>query len=382
MQTFTLYNPTKLTVGRGVNSKIGTEIARRGFGKVLLIAGGGSIKKNGVYDTVISSLTEAGVSAVEKWGVRPNPVLSLVRDAITLARDENVDAILAVGGGSVVDTAKAVAAGLHSTDIWASFESYKLITKALPLFVVLTLSATGSEMNGHSVVTNEHEKKKWSISGPALYPVVSLIDPSVQIGLPWRQTVNGVIDAMSHVMEFYFMGSNEEPSLALDEMLLTTLIATGDHLMATPDDYDARSHLAYCATLALNGISGVALSGGDWASHGLEHGISALYPEVAHAEGLAVTFPAWIDYHRKNGTKPELLARFARKVWGKETIEEAIDAMRAKYTSWGAPTRLSDLGVSEADIPKLSDNVAMMGTIGQLKKLDRTAIEVVYRLAL
>lgn len=383
MKPFSFHNPTKLFMGRGVNSKVGKEISRHGHRKVLLLAGGGSIRENGVYESVVESLSAAQIQVVEKWGIRPNPVLSFVREAIALARSENVDAVLAVGGGSVADTAKAVAAGArYPGDIWELFEVRGSADEALPLFVVLTLSATGSEMNGNAVITNEDEKKKWAFGGPSTYPVASFVDPGVQIGLPWRQTVNGLVDAISHILEFYFMGTTEEPVIAFNEMLLTTLIATGDRLQSDPSDFDARSHLAWCSTLALNGMSGVAMAGGDWSTHMMEHGISALFPEVAHAEGLAVMFPAWIDYLHRHEVRPAQLARFASKVWGVDHIEEALTRMRATYSRWGAPIRLSDLGITAEDIPSLAQNVARMGTLGRLLPLDRSAVAEVYRLAL
>jgi alcohol dehydrogenase YqhD (iron-dependent ADH family) len=213
MENFEFYSPTKVIFGKHTITQIGDEIRNHGCKRVLMIAGGGSIRENGVYDAMVQSLESVGVERVELWGVRPNPVLSTVYAAILKAREHHVDAILAVGGGSVVDCAKAVAGGFYLKDIWEAFENRALIEKALPLFVILTLSATGSEMNAFAVVTREEGNKKWAVGSPLLFPVVSIIDPSVQVFLPWHQTVNGGVDALSHIMEFYFLGSVEETTI-------------------------------------------------------------------------------------------------------------------------------------------------------------------------
>jgi len=240
MKNFTYYNPTKIVFGKDVNSLVGKEIARNGFKKVLLIAGGGSIKENGVYESVCESLTRSQVKWHEVWGVRPNPVLSKIREAIAHARQHHVDAIVAVGGGSVIDSAKAVAAGVFLDDIWDAFEEKVKIKKALPLFCVLTLSATGSEMNPYAVVTNEEDDKKWSTGGEVLYPVASFIDPEVQTSLPWHQTVNGAIDAIAHIMEYYFLGNNEETTLSINDALLRTIIDMTDRLQQNNKDHNAQ----------------------------------------------------------------------------------------------------------------------------------------------
>ena len=381
MDNFTFQNPTKLVFGKDILKNVGKELATSGAKKVLLLAGGGSIRKNGVYDSVVASLKEANLEFFEYWGVQPNPVLSSVNDAITEAKHNGVDALLSVGGGSVIDTTKAVAAGFYIDNVWQAFEEGAYIKKALPLYTVLTLSATGSEMNGFAVITNDSESKKWAIGGPALYPKASFVDPSVQMSLPWRQTANGAVDALSHIMEFYFLGTDEEANLALNESLMRTVIKVANSLQKNDQDYAARANLALSATLALNGVAGISLKGGDWSTHALEHSISALHPKVAHGEGLAVMFPAWISYQQKHN--PQLFKRWASEVWKADNFDSGVIKMKAQYKKWGSPVSLGDLGLTATDIPALVENVLLAGRpLGQLNPLKKEDVEAIYKLAL
>jgi len=381
MDNFTFQNPTKLVFGKDILKNVGKELATSGAKKVLLLAGGGSIRKNGVYDSVVASLKEANLEFFEYWGVQPNPVLSSVNDAITEAKNNGVDALLSVGGGSVIDTTKAVAAGFYIDNVWQAFEEGAYIKKALPLYTVLTLSATGSEMNGFAVITNDSESKKWAIGGPALYPKASFVDPSVQMSLPWRQTANGAVDALSHIMEFYFLGTDEEANLALNESLMRTVIKVANSLQKNDQDYAARANLALSATLALNGVAGISLKGGDWSTHALEHSISALHPKVAHGEGLAVMFPAWISYQQKHN--PQLFKRWASEVWKADNFDSGVIKMKAQYKKWGSPVSLGDLGLTATDIPALVENVLLAGRpLGQLNPLKKEDVEAIYKLAL
>ena len=380
MDNFNFYNPTRIVFGKNTIANIGRELKNSCISKVLLMTGKGSIKSNGVYDAVMSSLKAHGISAVEYWGVRPNPLLSGVNEAAALARKEDVQAVLAVGGGSVIDSAKAVTAAFYNENVWEFFEKQTAVTKALPLFTILTISATGSEMNPGAVITHDEEKKKWAFHGPALFPKVSIIDPEVQMSLPWRQTVAGAIDALSHIMEHYFLGHDEETTIAIDEALMGSIIKATDALQANEKDYAARANLAWAATLALNGLSGTALKGGDWASHMLEHAISALHPHIAHGEGLAVIFPAWIKYTAD--ANPEQYERWAQKIWGVAGIDAAIEKMKARYRQWKAPVSLGELGLSADDIEALADNAALAGSLGKVKKLGRDDFIAIYKLAL
>jgi alcohol dehydrogenase len=379
MASFEFYNPTKIIFGNDTIPQIGTSLKSYQIGKVLLLAGSGSIRKNGVYATISESLQAAGIQWVEHWGVQPNPVLSTVNEAIRKAKEAQVDAILAVGGGSVIDSAKAVAAGCCMEDVWDAFARKAFIQKALPLFVVLTLSATGSEMNPFTVITKEDEQKKWATASPVLYPTVSIIDPSVQMSLPWNQTVNGGLDAMAHILEFYVLGTDEEATLALDEALMRTVLQAVDQLQENPGNYAARSNLAWSATLALNGISGTQLRGGDWSTHMIEHGLSALHPEVAHGTGLGILFPAWIRYMEPHN--PAQFQRWARQVWGADSLNEALEKLKSRWIQWGTPTSLRELGVREEELSAIADNVWLAAPLGQLKPLTRQDIEEILKLA-
>lgn len=382
MRNFTFHNPTKYIFGKGTLPRIGNEIANFGITKILLLAGGGSIKTNGVYSQVVESLQQHNIEWVELWGVQPNPTLAHANMGIDIVRKNSLEGILAVGGGSVIDEAKSIAAGYYLGNPWDAFERNVTIEKALPIFTVLTLSATCSEMDPYAVLTNEDENKKWNIEGFCLYPKVSIVDPTFQTTLPWNQTVYGAIDALSHIMEFYFQGKNEEGTISLDESLMRTIFATIDGLKANPTDYDLRSTLAWTATLALNGVAGAGLYGGDWASHVIEHGISAVHPEVAHGAGLAVIFPAWIKYvHILN--EPQFL-RWAKNIFGKDDVESGINSLKEKYKSWGAPISLQDLGIDSNEIPFITDTIwkaTSYRQIGNLKPLNYNDIHEILCIA-
>ncbi len=379
MDNFVFYNPTKLIFGKNTIREIGKEIASNGIKKILLLAGSGSIKTNGVYDSAVASLKSAGIEWIEVWGVRANPTLSHALSAIQTVRDNNLEAVLALGGGSVIDESKSIAAGFYLDNLWSAFEKKVPVLKALPVFTVLTLSGTCSEMDSFAVLSNEEEKKKWNIGANCLYPKVSIIDPSVQMSLPWHQTVNGGIDAMSHIMEFYFMGNGDEVTLSLDEALMKTIIDSINALQKDPDDYNARANLAWTATLGLNGISGVALKGGDWGSHRIEHGISALHPEVAHGAGLAVVFPAWIKY--VSNENPVLFSRWAKNIWNADSVDEALNNMKKQFFNWNAPISLRNLGIREDEIFDITENAIRIGSIGVLKNFNFDDIVNILKIA-
>lgn len=379
MIKYNFYNPTRLIFGENTIEQIGKIITKNGYHKVLLLAGGGSIKRNGVYDAVVTSLRQAGVAWVECFGIRANPELSKVREAINIARQEEVQAVLAVGGGSVIDTSKAVAAGVYLEDIWQAFEYKTKIDKALPIFTILTLSATASEMNSNAVVTNEQENKKWGIGSPFLFPKVSIVDPCVQISLPWQQTINGALDAVAHIMEFYFVGTVEETTIAIDEVLMTSIITMVDKLQLDSQDKISRANLAWAVTLAFNGISGAGLHGGDWACHAIEHSVSSFYPEVAHGAGLGIIFPAWIQY--VYSLNPQQFERFAQNIWQCDHIEQAVLQMKSKIKQWQGNTKLRELGIPASQLPDIAANAVLKGPIGSLKKLNKEDVQEILRLA-
>jgi hypothetical protein len=382
MQNFVFYNPTKLVFGKNTVEKIGEYLKKDNVKKVLLLAGGGSIKKNGVYEKVVRSLVENGVEKIEVWGVRPNPVLSKVKEAISVAKNENVDAILAVGGGSVIDSAKAVAAGVrYEGDVWDFYSGKAKVKEAMPLYAILTLSATGTEMNGNSVVTNEETLEKFSFSSIHVYPKVSVVDPEVQYALPQNQLVNGAVDAISHVMEYYFDGEEVSLTDRIDEGIIKTIMQTTEVLLDDPKNYDARANFALSTTLALNGVSGLGHKGGDWSSHAIEHALSALNPDVAHGAGLAVVFPAWMKYVCNQA--PERFVQFGENIFGLKNCkpEEAINALSDWYKKIGAPTTLKELGFKEEDIEKLTEIASKMAPMGRLKKLERDDIKKILEIA-
>lgn len=379
MNHFVFHNPTKVVFGTGKIQVLGAEMKKAGIKKALLVAGEGSIRKNGVYFQVVQSLEESGLKWIEGWGVHSNPTVEKVRELIKLARDENVDSILAAGGGSVIDSAKAIAAGVFLDDIWDAYTQKVAIQKALPVFCVLTLSATGSEMNSFSVLTNTAEKRKWGAGSPHLFPHLAIIDPSAQSSLPYHQTVNGALDAIAHILEFYFADDKAITTNAINTALLKTIVEMTDRLKIDPTDLVARGNLAWSATLALNGLSGVGLNGGDWACHTIEHAFSALKPEISHGEGLGVIFPAWIEFMSER--MPERFKGWAKDVWEEDNISLALRKFREKVSSWGAATSLRELGIRDSDLPTLLELITESSCVGLFSRLTRSNIESLLMLA-
>ncbi len=385
MLNFTLYNPTKLVFGENTIESIGNHLSKYEVKKVLIVYGKGSIMKNGVYDTVVQSLKKHNIEFIELSGVKPNPVLSKVQEGIKLAKENGVDGVLAVGGGSVIDSSKAIAAGAcYEGDVWKFFEGKGKVEAALPLFTVLTLSATGSEMNSGGVVTNEEEGKKWSFGSPLLYPKVSILDPSVQRSLPANQTSNGAIDAISHVFEAYYGGTESTDMLdELSEGIIRTVITHTRELLKDSNNYKSRSELAFAATLALNGLNGVGRKG-DWASHSIEHSLSVLN-DIAHGSGLAIVMPAWMKYVYKEDVKK--FAKFASHVFNinegddEEKALKGIESLRNFYKEIGAPITLKEVGVKKEDLDFIADNAAILAPLGTLKPLYRDDIYKILEIA-
>ncbi len=385
MLNFTLYNPTKLVFGESTIETIGEHLVKSGIRKVLIVYGKGSIMKNGVYDTVVESLENNNIDYIKLSGVKPNPVLSKVQEGIKLAKENEVDGVLAVGGGSVIDSSKAIAAGVcYEGNVWELFEGKGSVKKALPLFTILTLSATGSEMNSGGVVTNEDEGKKWSFGSPLLYPKVSILDPSVQRSLPSKQTANGAIDAISHVFEVYYGGTESTDMLdELSEGIIRTVITHTRELLKDSNNYKSRSELAFAATLALNGLNGVGRKG-DWASHSIEHSLSVLN-DIAHGSGLAIIMPAWMKYVYKEDVKK--FAKFACHVFtinegsDEEKALKGIEALRDFYKEIGAPITLKEVGVKREELDFIADNAAILAPLGTLKPLKRDDIYNILEIA-
>jgi alcohol dehydrogenase YqhD (iron-dependent ADH family) len=378
MENFIFENPTRLVFGRNTIDTIGSEIGAKGCRNLLLVAGGGSIRSNGVYQKATASLVSAGIQWGELWGVQPNPTLDKALEGVAEARKRKADGVLAIGGGSAIDTAKAIAAGVFLEDLWQAYEETVKIERALPVFAILTLSATGTEMNHFAVLTDTAQRKKWGLGSRFFYPTVSIVDPTAQLSLPWEQTRNGAIDAMSHVMEFYFSARDQETALALNESLLRSIVVATDRLQQQPEDYASRANLAWAATLALNGVSGATMVG-DFMTHALEHTVSAFYPQVAHGAGLGVIHPAWIEYMKP--IYPATFARWARNVWGADSVAEGVTRMRACLQRWGAATRLRELGVAKEQIPAMAASIPPSRRKTRLKEMELADLEAILYLA-
>lgn len=358
MENFTYVNRTKIIYGRGTESCVGAEV-RKIADKVLLHFGGGSIKRSGLYDTVVASLREHGVEIVELGGVVPNPRLALVREGIEICRREKITLILAVGGGSVVDSAKAIAMGVpaENGDVWENFISRKPIQKAVDVATILTLPATGSESSPNTVITDDATQLKLGYGSECLRPVFSILNPELFFTLPKNQIANGVCDMMCHIFERYFtLTPQVELTDALCEATLRTIIANAYKLAENPQDYDAWAEIGFAGTLAHNNLLGLGRVQ-DWASHGMEHEISALY-DVAHGAGLATVVPAWMRYVYQ--TDVARFTRFARNVFGisasnddgSRRSDEAlalagIDALERFWRTLGLPTTMRELGIPD-----------------------------------
>ena len=378
MQNFIFHNPTKIIFGKNTINAIGKEVKKSAAKKVLMLAGAVSIKNNSVYEQITASLKGSGIEWFELWGVKANPTLEHAQRAISIIKEIGIDAIVAAGGGSVIDEAKAVAAGVFVDDIWDAYLGKISISKALPIFTVLTISATGSEMNPTSVLSNEKAQKKLPLASQLLRPLASIIDPSVQSSLPWEQTVNGGIDILAHIFESYFAGSSQEVTIALNESLMKTVINCIDTLAQDEKNYSARANLAWTATLALNGISAAGIIG-DWASHRIEHSISAVHTNIAHGTGLGVVFPAWIKYVYKENI--ELFQRWAKNIWNANSVEQAISLFQQKLKDWKAPTKLSELGIKYEELDFIASNSLETPTLGVVKLLNQNDVLEILKLA-
>jgi alcohol dehydrogenase len=389
MENFSFYSPTYFSFGKDSEKKVGEMVRRFGGTKVLLHSGGGSIKKNGVWEAVTHSLREAGVPFVELAGARPNPRSGLVYEGIELCRKEKVDFILAVGGGSVIDSSKAIAAGVpYEGDFW-DFYSGKPVEKALPVGTVLTIAAAGSEGSGDSVITLEKGMLKRAASGDALRPRFSIMNPQFTCTLPAYATACGITDIMAHVCERYFTNTRDvETTDRLCEGILKAVITEAPKVIANLENYEARANIMWAGMVAHNNLCGVGRAQ-DWSSHGLEHELSALY-DVAHGAGLAVMMPAWMQYVMSHDVPR--FAQFAVRVWDCDmnfanpeiTAVEGISRFRAFLKSIGMPSNFAELGAKEEDIPKM---VATLGLsekhkMGGFVKLGPSDAEAIYRLAL
>lgn len=358
MDNFTFYNPTRIEFGPDKEQLLGQYIASDGIKKVLFCYGSERIKRNGLFGTVRKSLEEKGIEIVEFGGIVSNPLISKVREAIELARSHRVEAIVSVGGGSVLDSAKAVAAGmLYKGDVWDLFIGKGIIEKALPIYDVITLAASGSEMNPTGVVTNEETRQKLFIASESLFPKVSVINPLLMQSVSRDYLVYSATDIIAHAIEGYFTAS-VQPKLQsrIVEAIINTVIETTGILLETPENVSARGEFAWAATLALNGLTTAGTSGYSFPNHMIEHALSALF-NVPHGAGLSVVIPAWMKwYHLRH---PGQFERFAEKIFHVSTPEEGIAALDNWFNKIGAPTRLSQLGISKNELPAIIANASM-----------------------
>lgn len=389
MENFTFWTPTRYVFGRGVENKAGELTAQMLGTRILLVSGGHSAEASGLLGRVRESLTQAGVTFEELKGIRPNPTDDKVREGIAMMRSGSLTGLLAVGGGSVIDTAKAIAAGVpYDGDFWDFFAGKATITEALPLGTVLTIPAAGSEGSGNSVITRMDGMVKISIrTEKVLRPKFSLMNPELTYTLPAFQTACGVADMMAHIFERYFSTTTgTEVTDRVAEGLLMAIINEAPKLMATPDDYDARANVMWSGTLAHNGICGTGRKE-DWASHAMEHEVSAVY-DVAHGAGLAVIMPAWMTFvARKN---PQRGAQLARRVFGIheasdfEAAEQGIMALKLFFSKLKLPVTFAQLGIPQPDIKLLVTRLhANKGvTIGGYVPLTAAETTEIYRLAL
>lgn len=388
MNNFTFYSPTMFAFGQGEASRVGALVRQFGGSKVLLVAGGGSVKKNGAYDAATAALKAAGIPWHELWGVQANPRSGKVYEGIDLARTEGVDFLLAIGGGSVIDTAKAIAIGVpYDGDFW-DFFSGKVPEQALPVGTVLTIAASGSEGSPDSIITNEKTLEKNGAEADCLRPCFSVLDPALTESLPAYQTACGITDIMAHTFERYFTNTPDvEVTDRMLEGVLLAMLHEGRRVMEDPHNYEARANIMWAGMVCHNDIMGVGRQQ-DWNSHHLEHVLSAKY-DCAHGAGLAVIMPAWMRYCAEHGGEKRL-AQMAVRVFGcqmdfddpKRTALEGIEAFRAFLRSIGMPLTFAEIGADPADIPELVEmNHIGDGKTGGYIGLDRQAHFDIYNLA-
>lgn len=389
MENFNYYTPTRVVFGRGTESETGALVKAQGCGKVLVHYGSGSVVRSGLLDRVYKSLDDAGISYVSLGGVVPNPRLSLVYEGIELCRKEGVDFILAVGGGSVIDSAKAIGYGLaNEGDVWDFYEGKRMPSGCMPIGVVLTISAAGSEMSNSSVITNENGWLKRGCNTDYGRVKFAVMNPEITMTLPKYQTASGCVDIMMHTMERYFNQSeNMELTDGISEHLIRTVMRNAKILMDEPDNYDARAEVMWAGSLSHNGLTGCGTDGGDWASHQLEHELGGMF-DVAHGAGLAAVWGSWARYVLD--ARPARFAQFAVNVMGvelgaddTETALKGIAAMEEFYRSIEMPVCVKDMGIemTEEQMQELAEKCSFFGerTIGCVKKLNKDDIYQIYK---
>ncbi len=387
MRDFEFLSPTKIIFGRNSEAKVGREVKNYSR-KILLHYGKGSIIRTGLYDRVVKSLKEEGIDFIELGGVQPNPRVSLVREGIEICRKNGINFILAIGGGSVIDSSKAIAVGVpYSGDVWDFYAGKMEPKTALPVGVVLTIPAAGSEASKSSVITNEDGWYKRSINTEIIRPRFAIMNPEVTFTLPPYQTACGAADIMAHVMERYFTndkGVNFTDRLC--EATLKTVIYNVPIVLKKPDDYDARAQIMWASTIAHNDLLSTGRTG-DWASHGIEHELSGIY-DIAHGAGLAIVFPAWMRYVYKHNI--ERFIQFAINVWNVEPnfesperiALEGVERLKRFFKDIGLPTSLSEANIGEDRLEEMATKATERGELGEFVKLKKEDVLNILRSAL
>lgn len=390
MNNFTFYSPTEFVFGKETEKQVGALAAKYGASKVMIVYGGGSAIRSGLLDRVKNALREACLPFCEMGGVQPNPIDTKVYEGIDLCRREGADLLLAVGGGSVIDTAKAIAAGVpYEGDFWDFYIGKAQVARALKVAVVLTIPAAGSEGSGNTVITKVDSLQKMSLRAPMyLRPVFSILNPELTYTLPPFQTACGVCDMMIHIFERYFTNTTDvEISDRMCEGVLMSIVKEAYRVKQDPQDYGARANLMWAGMVAHNGTCGVGCEE-DWASHFLEHEVSALY-NVAHGAGLAVIVPAWMTFMAEH--HPRKVAQLGHRLFGvpeqedlQEMAQACVSRLKHFFRYMGLPVSFRELGVEHPDIPllvrKLHENKGPQ--VGNYVKLTPTYSEEIYRLAL
>jgi alcohol dehydrogenase len=388
MENFIFQNPTRILFGKGMETQVGDEVKLLGK-KILLHFGGESIKKIGLYNRVINSLRSSGVEFVELPGVKPNPRLALVKEGIQLCRQQNVDLILAVGGGSVIDSAKAIAAGvLYDGDVWDFFAGRATINRALPIGTVLTIPAAGSEASTGSVITNEDSKQKIAINSEYLYPRFSILNPELAYSLPKYQVACGAADILAHLFERYFTNTLQvELTDRLIEATAKTVLHHVPRVLAQADNYDSWAEIMWSGTIAHNNLLNTGRIS-DWGSHEIEHEISAIY-DIAHGAGLAAVFPAWMKYVYKHDVTR--FSQFATHIWNVDDDNwspeiialEGITRYEAYMKAIGLPTRLSEMNIGNDRFEEIATK-AVLGherSLGHFVTLDQQDVNNILKIS-
>lgn len=386
MINFTYVNSTKIIFGKNSEDKVGKEIKNCG-NKVLLHYGGGSIKKSGLYDRVISSLKDADLEVYELGGVKPNPRLSLVREGIELCHKNNIDFILAVGGGSVIDSAKAIGVGVpYEGDVWDFYTGKAEIQTTLPVGVILTIPAAGSEASTGSVITNEDGWYKRGAGSSLMRPKFAIMNPELTFTLPPYQTAAGAADMMAHIFERYFTNEpNVDLTDRLSEATLRTIIKNVPIVLENPKNYDARAEIMWAGTIAHNGLLGTGRVE-DWATHDIEHEISGIY-DITHGAGLAILFPAWMKYVCKQNLNR--FVQFANRVWDVEidldnperTALEGIEKTKTYFKKIGMPVSLSEANIPSDRFEEMAAKGTENGPLGNFVKLNKEDIVNIFNIA-